>query len=84
MPDFIPCRTGDTEDIHLYPDQDDTATMAADPDRTLCGRPAGAPSPHAGDRPVCPACARRLIAGLIEKAGSAGIARLRITVLPPT
>ena len=74
MPDFVPCRTEEDQDVHLYAHED-----AA---RSLCGKTVGSPAPQPGNQPVCVDCARKLLKRIVRLGGSGGIAYVEVTVHP--
>lgn len=71
MPTFMPCRTGENDEAHLY--------AAGEPDRALCGKPVD-DTATPGDRPVCVECAKRLLTRIFRQAASGGISALEVTV----
>jgi len=75
MPNFVPCRTGDDQDVHLYPGEES--------DTALCGKTVDDATTTPGDRRACVACGRRLLARIFQLAGPGGIASVEITVHAP-
>ena len=72
MGNYIPCRTGDDDDSHLYD--------AGEPDRALCGKSVDRTWNTPGDREVCVPCAKRLLFRLFRQAGPQGITSLEVTL----
>ena len=61
MGNYIPCRTGDDQDSHLY--------ASGEQDRALCGKRVDSPSGPPNGRNVCVACAKRLLIRVFGQAG---------------
>jgi len=72
MGNYIPCRTGDDDDSHLY--------AAGEPDRALCGKAVDRPANMPGGREVCVRCAKSLLVRVFQQAGSGGITSIEVTV----
>lgn len=72
MPNFMPCRTGEDGDAHLY--------AAGEPDQALCGKPVEGTSADPGSKPVCVECAKRLLTRVFRLMRSGGQVSVDVTV----
>jgi hypothetical protein len=72
MPNYVPCRTEEDGDAHLY--------AAAEPDRALCGKAIDSGSPSDGGLPVCHDCAKRLLIRILRHSGPGPITSVEVTV----
>ena len=72
MPNYVPCRTDDDGEAHLYP--------AGEPDRALCGKTVDSGTPSSGGLPVCHECAKRLLVRILHHSGPGQITSVEVTV----
>mgnify|MGYP006264558539 CR=1 FL=1 len=72
MPNYMPCRTSDDGEAHLYP--------AEHPDRALCGKRVDEPDPTPSGRAVCIDCAKRLLVLIFQHSGGSAISSIEIDV----
>ncbi len=72
MPHYVPCRTEENDEAHLF--------RPGDPDRALCGKRIddqhGAPDGHE----VCRDCGKRLLKFIFDSAGGGAITSVDVTV----
>jgi hypothetical protein len=71
MPDFVPCRTPSSPQVHLY--------AADDSGETLCGQTPGPAAPTAPQGQFCADCARALLKRVFSSAGPGGVVEIRVT-----
>lgn len=72
MPSYMPCRTREDDDAHLYP--------AGQPDRALCGKAAEEGTEQPSDRPVCFECAKTLLIRAFRQSRTGAISSVEVIV----
>ena len=70
MPNFMPCRTDDDGEAHLYREES--------PDRALCGKGVDEADPTPSGRPVWVQCGKPLLIAIFKQSGN--ISAVEITV----
>jgi hypothetical protein len=72
MPNYMPCRTGDDSEAHLYREES--------PDRALCGKGVDEPDPTPSGRAVCVQCGKRLLMAIFKRSEDGDISSVEVTV----
>ena len=71
MPAYMPCRTGQDDEAHLY--------LVDDPDHSLCGKSVEEIEAAPGERAVCLDCARRLLVRTFRSAAARGVITVEVS-----
>jgi hypothetical protein len=71
MGNYVPCRTGEDGETHLY--------AAGDAARSLCGKSVDSPNHNPGGRGICGECGKRLLSRVFQEAGPAGLSSFDVT-----
>ena len=72
MPNYMPCRTGDDGEAHLYREES--------PDHALCGKGVDEADPTPSGRPVCVQCGKRLLMAIFKHSDDGDISSVEVSV----
>jgi hypothetical protein len=72
MPSYMPCRTRQDDEVHLYP--------AGEAGRALCGKTAEDDTESPSRRSVCTECAKRLLIRVFRQSRSGDVSSVEFIV----